>query len=667
MCGFAGFAITNITKNPKLIAQLMGDRIAHRGPDDADYYIDEDIALVHRRLSIIDLEGGRQPISNEDDTKIIVFNGEIYNYQDLRQELIAAGHVFKTQTDTETILHGYEEWGKDVVNKLRGMFAFVIWDTQAKKLFGARDIFGIKPFYYYNEGGQFMFGSEIKSFLDHPGFVKEIDRARIPEYLSYEYIPYENTLFKGVYKLLPASRFEWDCESGKYKEERYYEFEYKIDETLSLDEWADRIEKVFTESVKAHQIADVEVGGFLSSGVDSSFVAERVFNTGSTIRTFSVGYEEEQYSELSYAKSFADELGMENIANTIDADDFFDCMPDIQYYLDEPLPNPSENPLYFLCQNAAKHVKVVLSGEGADELFGGYPNYTQEDHLYRYQQKWPKALRSLLGAIASVSPKIKGRHFLTHGAMEPWERNSRADYVFENEERQQYLVDKITSEDPQVYSKRYYDEVADLDGVTQLQYVDIKTWMIYDIILKADRMSMAHSLELRVPFLDKEVLELALTIPAKYRACEDKEKIALRHAAARHLPERVFNKPKLGFPSPLATWLREEKYYNQVKDAFLSPEAAEFFVPEKLMQLLDEHKSGTVSHMQKIWSFYSFIIWYREFFGEGGRGECRYAAVSESDATSAKGECRAAVESAHTPASQLAQTGQLTSTNKEAE
>ena len=623
MCGFAGFACTDLIEDPAKIAELMGERIAHRGPDDADYYIDEDIALVHRRLSIIDLEGGRQPILNEDGSKVIVFNGEIYNYQELREELVAAGHVFKTHTDTETILHGFEQWGKAVVDRLRGMFAFVIWDTQTKKLFGARDIFGIKPFYYYNEGGQFMFASEIKSFLDHPGFVKEIDRARIPEYLSYEYIPYENTLFKGVYKLLPASYFEWDQTTGVYSEERYYEFEYKIDESLSLDEWADRIEAVFTESVRAHQIADVEVGGFLSSGVDSSFVVERVFHEGSPIRTFSVGYEEEQYSELPYAQSFSEELGVVNIANKIDADDFFDSMPDIQYYLDEPLPNPSENPLYFLCENAAKHVKVVLSGEGADELFGGYPNYTQEEHLYKYQQKWPKALRCLLGGIAAALPQVKGRHFLMHGAMEPWERNSRADYVFENEERQQYLRDAITSEDPQLYSKRYYDEVSELDGVTQLQYVDIKTWMIYDIILKADRMSMAHSLELRVPFLDKEVLELALTIPAKYRAANDHSKIALRHAAARHLPERVFNKPKLGFPSPLATWLREDKFYNRVKEAFLSPEAAEFFVPEKLLELLDQHKSGSVSNMQKIWSFYSFIVWYREFFGEGERAQCR--------------------------------------------
>ncbi|WP_165171170.1 asparagine synthase (glutamine-hydrolyzing) [Adlercreutzia sp. ZJ242] len=623
MCGITGFYLTKRVEDPRRTIELMGDRIRHRGPDDAGYYVDERMALGHRRLSIIDLEGGRQPILNEDGSRVLVFNGEIYNYQELRADLLARGHEFTTESDSETILHGYEEYGRGVLDRLRGMFAFVIWDKNTGKLFGARDIFGIKPFYYYRENGEFMFGSEIKCFMDHPGFVKRIDRAKIPEYLSYEYIPYENTLFEGVCKLLPAHWFEWSAETGSFETGCYYEMRYRIDETLSLDEWADRIEAVFTESVKAHQIADVEVGGFLSSGVDSSYVVERVFHEGSPIRTFSVGYEEEKYSELSYARAFAEGLGVENIANKISADDFFDAMPDIQYVMDEPLPNPSENPLFFLAENAAKHVKVVLSGEGADELFGGYPNYLQEDHIAAYERKVPRALRRAAGALAGALPQMKGRHFLTHGAMEPWERNSRADYVFENEDRQRYLADAIVSEDPQAYSKRYYDEVAYADAVTQLQYVDMKTWMAYDILLKADRMSMAHSLELRVPFLDKEVLELALTIPARFRAHDDESKIALRHAAARRLPETVYRKEKLGFPSPLAVWLREEKYYARVRDAFTGAVAREFFKPEELVRLLDEHRGGEVSHMQQIWSFYTFIVWYEQFFGDGARARCR--------------------------------------------
>ena len=613
MCGFAGFIITDATPNPADIIRRMGERINHRGPDDNGQYLDERVALDFRRLSIIDLEGGRQPMTSDDGNATLVFNGEIYNFQELRAELQEMGYTFHTRSDSETILHGYEAWGEKVVDRLRGMFAFTIWDKAAGKLFGARDIFGIKPLYYYAGNGQFMFGSEIKSFLEHPGFVKEVDRERIPEYLSYEYIPYENTLFKDVYKVLPAHWYSWSAEEG-FQTGCYYDVRYRIDETGDLDTWADRIEETLTESVRAHLIADVEIGGFLSSGIDSSYVIERVYHEGGNIRTFSVGYEEEKYSELAYAQSYSAELGAENISNKISADDFFDAMPAIQYHMDEPLPNPAENPLFFLCENAARHVKVVLSGEGADELFGGYPNYTQEDHLARYEARVPRPIRKMLGAIASALPAVKGRHFLTHGAMEPWERNSRADYVFENEERQQYLVDPITAADPQIYSKRYYEECADVDPVSQLQYVDMKTWMAYDILLKADRMSMAHSLELRVPYLDKHVLELSLQIPQRFRAFNDGEKIALRHASSRHLPERVYNKPKLGIPSPLAEWLRQDKFYSQVKEAFESEEAGLFFKREKLMELLDEHRSGTVSHMQKIWSFYTFIVWYRVFF-----------------------------------------------------
>ncbi len=621
MCGFAGFINNYADLDAARVIELMGDRIKHRGPDDAQYYIDDEVALAFRRLSIIDLEGGRQPLFNEDESMVLVFNGEIYNFPELREELIARGHVFATKSDSETILHGYEEYGRGILDRLRGMFAFAIWDKNEKKLFGARDIFGIKPYYYYRENGLFLFGSEIKSFLDHPGFDKRIDRTRIADYLSYEYLPDENTLFEGVYKLMPGSYFEW-TEDG-FTTERYYNPTYAIDEDPSLDEWASSIEDVFSESVRAHQIADVEVGGFLSSGVDSSYVVDRVFAQGTKIRTFSVGYEEEQYSELSYAKQFSDELGVENISNKISAADFFDAMPDIQYYMDEPLPNPSENPLYFLAESAAKHVKVVLSGEGADELFGGYPNYLAEAHLGTYCKRVPRPVRRALGAVAGKLPRFKGRHFLVHGAMEPWERFSRADYVFENEDRQRFLKDPITGPTPQERSRRYFDHVEGLDAVTQLQYVDMQTWMAFDILLKADRMSMAHSLELRVPFLDKRVLELALKIPSRYRAANDESKIALRHAAVRHLPEGVYGKAKPGFPSPLATWLREDEYYERVKAAFTGETAHEFFVPEALVKLLDEHRSGQVSHMQKIWSFYTFIVWYEEFFGTGNRAQCR--------------------------------------------
>lgn len=612
MCGFAGYIHNYGTFDKEEVIHKMADRIKHRGPDDAHYYIDDGIALGFRRLSIIDLEGGRQPILNEDGSLVLLFNGEIYNYQELREELIKAGHVFTTKTDSETILHGYEEYGKKILDRLRGMFAFIIWNKNTKELFGARDIFGIKPFYYYKKGKEFMFGSEIKSFLSHPNFEKELDENMIPLYLSYEYSPDERTIFKNVFKLPGAHCFTY--KNGELKVERYYKIEYKIEDDKSLEYWEDAITKEFTESVSMHQIADVEVGCFLSSGVDSSYVVKEISKGTKKVKTFSVGYEEEKYSELPYAQDFSNVIGVPNIANKVSADEFFDAVPEIQYYMDEPLPNPSEIPLYFLAKNARRYVKVVLSGEGADELFGGYPMYLAGGHFDHYSHKVPRPVRKVLGTVAKHCPNFKGKNFLVRGAMEPYQRFMRANYVFQSAERQKFLKRPIASKVPEEYSKRYFNEVSNLDEPTQLQYVDMHTWMIYDILLKADRMSMANSLELRVPFLDKKMLELSTRIPSRYRAANETTKIALRGAAIKQLPERTANKKKLGFPVPLNDWLREDKYYNKVKAAFQSDIAEKFFVTSELMKLLDDHKSGKALNMQKIWSFYTFILWYEQFF-----------------------------------------------------
>lgn len=612
MCGFAGYIHNYGTFDKEEVIHKMADRIKHRGPDDAHYYIDDGIALGFRRLSIIDLEGGRQPILNEDGSLVLLFNGEIYNYQELREELIKAGHVFTTKTDSETILHGYEEYGKKILDRLRGMFAFIIWNKNTKELFGARDIFGIKPFYYYKKGKEFMFGSEIKSFLSHPNFEKELDEDMIPLYLSYEYSPDERTIFKNVFKLPGAHCFTY--KNGELKVERYYKIEYKIEDDKSLEYWEDAITKEFTESVSMHQIADVEVGCFLSSGVDSSYVVKEISKGTKKVKTFSVGYEEEKYSELPYAQDFSNVIGVPNIANKVSADEFFDAVPEIQYYMDEPLPNPSEIPLYFLAKNARRYVKVVLSGEGADELFGGYPMYLAGGHFDHYSHKVPRPVRKVLGTVAKHCPNFKGKNFLVRGAMEPYQRFMRANYVFQSAERQKFLKRPIASKVPEEYSKRYFDEVSNLDEPTQLQYVDMHTWMIYDILLKADRMSMANSLELRVPFLDKKMLELSTRIPSRYRAANETTKIALRGAAIKQLPERTANKKKLGFPVSLNDWLREDKYYNKVKAAFQSDIAEKFFVTSELMKLLDDHKSGKALNMQKIWSFYTFILWYEQFF-----------------------------------------------------
>ncbi len=614
MCGFVGFASAkHNAEEAKKTVKAMADLIAHRGPDGEGFYVDDRAALGHRRLSIIDLAGGAQPMFNEDGSLVIVYNGEAYNFMELRGQLIAAGHTFATQSDTEVLLHGYEQWGKDLPAKLRGMFAFVIWDKTTGTLFGARDIFGIKPFYYYqNEQGELLFGSEIKSFLPHPGFKKELNEERLPEYLSIEYIPNEETMFKGVYKLPGAHMFTW--RAGSLEIERYYNIAYHIDEGRTLAEWEAAITETFSNSVAAHQIADVEVGCFLSSGVDSSFVVNEVAKGTPRVKSFSVGYEEEKYSELSYAQAFSQEIGVPSIANKVSADEFFQANKTIQWYLDEPMPNPSEVPLYFLTQNAAKYVKVVLSGEGADELFGGYPLYCAGRHFSGYA-KLPRPLRKAAAALAKKLPDFKGKNFVLRGAQEPWQRCMRANYVFATPaERDKYLKKHYHDKAPEEFFKPYFDQVRGLDEPTQLQWVDMHTWMLYDILLKADRMSMANSLELRVPFLDKEMLELALSIPSRYRAGKTETKIALRRAALGQLPESVAKRKKLGFPVPLNDWLRQDKYYHMVRQAFESEIAAQFFNVPELLRLLDEHKAGKNGGMTKIWSFYSFILWYEQFF-----------------------------------------------------
>ena len=615
MCGFVGYKITEKRDEDGRIIKSMADTIIHRGPDDEGYYVDDGVALGFRRLSIIDLASGAQPMKNEDSTKVLVFNGEVYNFREIREKLVAAGHTFVSGSDSEVVLHGYEEYGEKLPEMLRGMYAFVIWDKTDNSLFGCRDIFGIKPFYYYKDEKSFIFGSEIKSFLPHPDFVKEFNAQKLPQYLTYEYTVGEETMFKNVYRLEGGHFFTY--KNGQLNIKKYYDIMWNISEKGSMDDWADEINKVFSESVEAHRIADVEVGCFLSSGVDSSMVAKAVSArneeiTGEPVKTFSIGYEREKVSELQDAAIFASAVGLPNIPTVMKDEQFFTRASDIQYFLDEPLSNPSEIPLFFLAETASKYVKVVLSGEGADELFGGYPLYQSEWHFGRYQ-KVPRFIRKALAGVANVLPNFKGKHFVTAGAKEPWERYARANYVFNSASASAVLKDHPAIENPALASKAVFDKVSHLDPASQTQYADIHVWMAYDILVKADRMSMAHSLELRVPFLDKKVLETAMMIPAPYRANKEQTKSALRHAAARHIPERSAKMVKRGFPVPLDELLRQDEYYETVKSEFTGENAKLFFDTEELMRLLDTHKAGK-HNMRKIWMIYSFLLWYKEFF-----------------------------------------------------
>lgn len=611
MCGFVGFLNTDpLEEKNSVVIRDMAEKIRHRGPDQDDYFVDSDISLGFRRLSIIDLNGGSQPILNEDGTVVLVFNGEIYNYKELRTELIEKGHIFKTQTDSEVILHGYEEYGEEFTKRLRGMFAYLIWDKKNKTLFGARDIFGIKPFFYYDDGDTLMFASEIKSFTANPRFKKELNRDRIPEYLCFEYIPSNETLFKNVYKMPPASYFT--CKDGKMEIKEYYNLKYHIDNSKSLAEWEDIIAETFRDSTEKHGIADVEVGCFLSSGMDSSYAVKEMAK-GNRVKTFSVGFAEEKYSELKYAEEYAKNIGVDIFTKKITADEYFEAVPKVQYFMDEPLPNPSAIALFYLTKTAAEQVKVVLSGEGADELFGGY-YYYQDPLALKDYQKLPKFIRKGVAGIAKKLPEgTHGKRFLVRGAQTIDEYYIRNNYNFNWRERSKYLNPDIPASNPASFTKPFFDKCKGEDDITRMQYVDMKTWLVQDILVKADRMSMAHSLELRVPFLDKKMLEVALSIPSEYRVSKDLTKIALRGAAAKQLPEKNAKMKKMGFPVPLNDWLKQDKYYNMVAEKFTGDTAAMFFNTDAIMQLLEEHREGK-HNMKRIWTVYCFIIWYENYF-----------------------------------------------------
>jgi len=610
MCGFIGYINGGETQQNETALHAMTDAIKHRGPDDADYYMDGTISLGFRRLSIIDLEGGRQPILNEDESKVLIFNGEIYNYQSIRADLLEKGHIFKTATDSEVLLHGYEEYGTDLLNKLRGMFSFLIWDKNTSELFGARDFFGIKPLYYAKMGETMMFGSEIKSFLHHPHFVKELNEKALESYLSFQYSPGSETFFKNVFKLPPAHYFKY--KDGKFDINRYWIPTFNAEEDKPLEYWIDEIEKTFDDSIAAHKISDVEVGSFLSSGVDSSYVA----SSANVDKTFSVGFDNgTQYNETSYAKELSELIPVKNISKIISAEEFWNTFPKIQYHMDEPLADPSAVALYFVCNTASQHLKVSLSGEGADEIFGGY-NIYREPLECPWYDKIPFPIRRAIGKAASLFPAVRGFNFLVRRGKTLEERFIGNAYMFSEKERKVLLKNPAGAPAPSVLTKPYYDIVSDKDAVTKMQFVDLNMWMVGDILLKADKMSMANSLEVRVPFLDKEIMALAGRIPLKYRVNSENTKYAMRKASLRRLPDKWASKKKLGFPVPTRVWLKEEKYYNIVKDAFVSDDANKFFNSDLIVKLLNEHKCGKKDNSRKVWTIYTFLIWYKQFFGE---------------------------------------------------
>lgn len=605
MCGIAGYVSNKQTT--KKVLKKMTDRIAYRGPDAEGFFLDDNCALGHRRLSIIDLSTGNQPIYNETGDVVIVFNGEIYNYVELREELKQKGHVFKTSSDTEVLVHGYEQWHHELTKKLRGMYAFAIWDKNNKELYLARDEWGIKPLYYYQNDGTFMFASEIKAFLDHPDFKKEFNDKILSAYLCFNSTPTTETFFKGVFRVEPGHQLIY--KNGELTIEKFFELEFK-ETAKDMDTIVKEISEAMQDSVKYHEIADVEVGSFLSSGIDSSYLV----SLARPDKTYTVGYDNPKYDEISYAKDLTSKLGITNISKKITKEEYIKEFPKIIYHMDEPLADPSAIALYFVAQIASKDVKVVLSGEGADELFGGYNTYREEIDQSWYM-KIPYFIRHAASCVAGLFPEVKGFNFIWRRGQKLENYNIGLGRVFRDEEAM-----KIVKCPNQIHTKDivapFYKTYEKNSNLVKRQAIDFYFWLVRDFLHAVDRNTMMFGLEARTPFLDKKVYEVARQLPVSAKINKLTTKPALREAAKKVIPNEAYKKKKLGFPVPLREWIREEDLYQEIKNKFNTAIADKFFDTKKINKLLEEHKSGKKDCYKKIWTIYTFIVWYQQYFEE---------------------------------------------------
>ena len=603
MCGIVGFV--NDKNNKREIIEEMANRMVHRGPDDKGFYIDENIALGHRRLAIIDIKSGKQPMKSIDNHCVIVFNGEIYNYEELKEELIHERYNFQTNSDTEVLLVGYQHWGYDVIKKLRGMFAFAIWDNEKKILFCGRDHFGIKPFYFYKNNDVFMFASEIKCFLEHPQFKKSLNRELLGPYLSFSFTPTEQTFFKDVYCLQPGTYLIY--QDQKIDIEPYYQIEFSQTKQ-NLHSQVNKIAAIMKNSIKYHLISDQEVGAFLSSGIDSSYLV----SLAKTKRTYTVGYNQKQYSEIDYAQDLAEKLNISNCSKIITKDEFMQAISKVLYHLDEPLADPSVISLYFLAKLASQNVKVVISGEGADEFFGGY-NYYKSINELTFYQKIPFAIRHTIACFIKLFPEFKGRNFLIRNGTKIEENYIGVNQIFSEKERKKLLhfADNIKNKD---ITKEVFQQYENEDKLTKMQAIDIHFWLLKDILLKCDKMTMAHSVEARTPFVDKCVFQIAASLNSEYKVTSKQTKIALREAAKKVIPNASYKKKKLGFPVPLREWLKDDDVYNEISRTFQQDFIKEFFNQNYIIHLLKQHKLNKKDNYRKIWAIYMFIKWYEVFF-----------------------------------------------------
>ena len=591
----------------------------HRGPDAAGTWNDNDAVFGFNRLSIIDLEHSHQPLrwGPEDNPEryAMTFNGEIYNYLELREELKGYGYTFNTEGDGEPIVVGYHHWGKDVVNHLRGMFGIVVWDTENKVMFAARDQFGIKPLYYATTDAGTVFASEMKSILEMADALNldlGLDKRAIEHYIDLQYVPEPESLHANI------RRVESGCTvtlspGGTVVSDRYFKPEFRTEKVEDEPKLYDRIAEALEDSVAKHMRADVTVGSFLSGGIDSTAIAALAKRHNPNLLTFTTGFEREGYSEVDVAAESAAAIGAEHIVKVVSPEEYADAIPKIMWYLDNPVADPSLVPLYFVAAEARKHVKVVLSGEGADELFGGYTIYKEPLSLAPFE-KIPSPLRQGLGKLSRVLPDgMKGKSLLERGSMTMEQRYYGNARSFNYEQLKRVIPWARPEWNHEEVTAPIYAQSEHMDPVARMQHLDLFTWMRGDILVKADKMNMANSLELRVPFLDKEVFEVAETIPHEYKIAHGTTKYALRKALEQIVPPHVLHRKKLGFPVPMRHWLAGDELFGWAQDTINESQTDDIFDRAAVLEMLKEHRDGISDHSRRLWTVLSFMIWHGIF------------------------------------------------------
>lgn len=588
----------------------------HRGPDDDGYYVDDGVALGMRRLSIIDLEGGHQPVRNEDGSVWAVVNGEIYNYRELRSELEARGHVFSTATDVETLVHLYEDFGDECAKHLRGMFAFALWDKRRRRLLLGRDRMGIKPLYYAESGGRLLFASELKALLSLPAIERRLNWQSVNHFLTGLTTPDSESIVAGVHKL-PEAHVLTATVGARPRVSRYWDVSFTPDRRHTEDQLVERLRELLAESVSMHMVSDVPVGAFLSGGLDSSsVVATMVQSSPRPIKTFSIGFEEDRYDESRYARQVAAHLGTEHHELVLDPD-VFDVLEHIAWDLDEPFGDSSAFPTYMVSKLAASEVKVVLSGDGGDELFAGYDKYRVEARERRYEHL-PRPLRRALGRIGDALPEgAFGRNFLRHLALSGATRYLDASTLLTADQRSRLLRPEaaamMSESDPVGDARVFLENSADSHWLSALQHLDLKTYLPLDILVKIDRMSMAHSLETRVPLLDHKLVEFAASIPPEWQLQRENSKRLFKRAMRGSLPDEIIDRRKKGFSVPLDVWFRG-KLSDTVREVLLSETCMrrEIFDGDYIRKLLRLHEGGR-NMATPLWSLMSFELWCRTF------------------------------------------------------